>query len=80
VSCLRTEGLLRHGVVPARLRSRLPESAKSRSSRDIVQLCTGCHAQCNKADDVFERQLREAVGVPTGAGSTPRSVKVDRYV
>jgi hypothetical protein len=57
VVCGAAAHLQRYSVVPPLYRRRLPEALKSRSSFDIVLLCTACHQRA----DVLASALRAAL-------------------
>jgi len=63
-NCDNLEYLTKHHVVPREYRKWFPLEFKSRSSHDVVVLCSECHSQYERGfADKLKRELEEAAGL-----------------
>ena len=62
--CGVSDNLHRHSIVPHAYRACFPDFIKSRSSHDIVLICTRCMTKCMDADARRKEVLRCAPHAP----------------
>ncbi|KAI9597380.1 hypothetical protein BDF19DRAFT_297357 [Syncephalis fuscata] len=64
VCCGSDQGLTMHHVVPELYRQHMPLSVKSRSSHDILPLCSKCHDQYEKSAMDLKKKIAQQYSLP----------------